>query len=65
MNNLAKFINAINRANVVWNNEMWDAFSDLNKEYQDYLAKKLADTSLSPADMRRAKNTPWHDKASY
>ena len=65
MNNLAKFINAINRANVVWNNEMWDAFSDLNKEYQAYLAKKIEPASLSPADMKRAKNTPWHDKASY
>lgn len=64
MNNLAKFVDAINRANVVWNNEMWDAFSDLNKEYQAYLAK-TQQTELSPADMRRAKNTPWGDKASY
>lgn len=64
MNNLFKFIDAINRSGIVWNNEMWDAFDALNKEYQTYLAKTVQ-TELSPADMRRAKNTPWHDKANY
>ena len=66
MDALEKFVRVFNKSGVVWTNEMWDAWRELDAEYQRLQPKeKLEIEILSPADMKRAKNTPWHDKNSY
>lgn len=64
MDTLEKFVRAFNKSGVVWTNEMWDAWRDLEAEIQA-LKKKPVPDELSPADLKRAMNTPWHDKSSY
>ena len=66
MDALEKFVRVFNKSGVVWTNEMWDAWRELDAEYQELKTKAKPEiTSLSPADIKRATNTPWHDKNSY
>lgn len=65
MDALEKFVRAFNKSGVVWNNEMWDAWRDLEAAFQAVKPKELPPDTLSPADLKRAMNTPWHDKSSY
>ena len=69
MDALEKFVRVFNKSGVVWTNEMWDAWRELYAEYQA-LKPKQADKSyikttvvLSPADIKKATNTPWEDKS--
>lgn len=64
MDALEKFVRVFNKSGVVWTNEMWDAWRELDTEYQKLKPQPVPDT-LSPADIKRATNTPWHDKNSY
>ena len=66
MDAMEKFVRVFNKSGVVWTNEMWDAWRELDAEFQRLQPKeKLEIDTLSPADMKRATNTPWHDKSSY
>lgn len=66
MDALEKFVRVFNKSGVVWTNEMWDAWRELDAEFQRLQPQeKLEIDTLSPADMKRATNTPWHDKSSY
>ena len=66
MDALERFARAFNKSGVVWTNEMWDAWKELDAEYQALKPKvKPEINELSPADIKRATNTPWHDKSSY
>lgn len=64
MDELEKFVRVFNKSGVVWTNEMWDAWRELDAAYQAMKPAEKLDI-LSPADMKRAKNTPWQDKSSY
>ena len=64
MDALEKFTRVFNKSGVVWTNEMWDAWRELDEAFQAVKPVDKLDI-LSPADMKRAKNTPWHDKSSY
>ena len=66
MDALEKFVRVFNKSGVVWTNEMWDAWRELDAAFQAMKpVDKLEIDTLSPADMKRATNTPWHDKSSY
>jgi enterochelin esterase-like enzyme len=66
MDALEKFTRVFSQSGVVWTNEMWDAWRELDAAYQAMKPKeKLEIEALSPADMKRATNTPWQDKSSY
>lgn len=65
MDALERFTRAFNKTGTAWTNEMWDAWRELAEELQKVKEPKAQPDTLSPADMKRAKNTPWHDKSSY
>jgi enterochelin esterase-like enzyme len=64
MDALEKFTRVFSQSGVVWTNEMWDAWRELDAEFQRLQPKEKLEI-LSPADLKRATNTPWQDKSSY
>jgi hypothetical protein len=65
MDAMEKFIRVFSKSGVVWTNEMWDAWRELDAEFQRLQPKeKLEIDILSPAEIRWRANKPWDDKDS-